>query len=272
LPVEGWKSLFDIATVVLLFLTFAAGAGVLFTGNIINRAQGEKLHKFDSDLTKAKSELAVQQERAAKAEANIGVAEQHAAEANTKAEGFRLDIAKANEASARAQAQVAGAAAEAAKATDRAAEATKAAEAEKIERLKLEAQIAPRRLTTEQMRAIASRCQKFKGRTVSVISYALDSEGAILGKQLIAVFGASGILVQDGTASSSPLGGFSIGIHVTGSDQELATLLRQTLSVDAQLGVAPPNSEGGGAQFEMRTGPSGPAPDATVLVGVKPIK
>jgi hypothetical protein len=41
---------------------------VLITGNVINERQGEKLRKFDSDLTGAKSELAIQQERAAKAE------------------------------------------------------------------------------------------------------------------------------------------------------------------------------------------------------------
>ena len=45
MSVEAWKSAFDIATVVLLFLTFAAGAGVLITGNIINKRQTGKLHQ-----------------------------------------------------------------------------------------------------------------------------------------------------------------------------------------------------------------------------------
>ena len=52
----------------LLFLTFAAGAGVLITGNIISKRQEEKLRTFDSDLTGAKSSLAIQQERAANAD------------------------------------------------------------------------------------------------------------------------------------------------------------------------------------------------------------
>jgi hypothetical protein len=55
MSVEGWKPLLDIAAVVLLFLTFSAGAGVLFTGNIINKRQEGKLHQFDVDLTGAKS-------------------------------------------------------------------------------------------------------------------------------------------------------------------------------------------------------------------------
>ena len=46
MPVEVWKSLFDWATVVLLFLTFAAGAGALWTGNIINAHQEEKLRNL----------------------------------------------------------------------------------------------------------------------------------------------------------------------------------------------------------------------------------
>jgi hypothetical protein len=58
--VEALKSAFDLAAVVLLFLTFAAGAAVLVTGNIINKRQEEKLRKFDGDLTTAKSELIAQ--------------------------------------------------------------------------------------------------------------------------------------------------------------------------------------------------------------------
>jgi hypothetical protein len=71
MSVEAWKSLFDVLTVVLLGLTFAAGAGVLITGNIINRRQEEKLRNFDVDLTAAKAGLAAQQERAAKAEEQL---------------------------------------------------------------------------------------------------------------------------------------------------------------------------------------------------------
>lgn len=117
MTVESWKSICDVLAVILLFLTFLAGAGVLFTGNIINGRQAQRLRTFDADLTAAKTELAAQQTRAAKAEGDIALATQHAAEADAKAEGFRLAIAKANEESAKAQSQVAGATAEAAKAS-----------------------------------------------------------------------------------------------------------------------------------------------------------
>lgn len=69
--VEGLKTIFDWAAVILLFLTFAAGFGVLVTGNIISKRQEGQLRQFDKDLTTAKSELARQQERAADADAKL---------------------------------------------------------------------------------------------------------------------------------------------------------------------------------------------------------
>lgn len=151
MSVEAWKSLFDVLTVVLLGLTFLAGAGVLFTGNIINRQQDEKLRQFDSALTLAKSDLSKQQERAAKAEAGVSLAEQDSAEANAKAEGFRLDIATANESAAKAQAQVAGAMAEAAKAN-----------------LELERLRTPRSLNDAQRARLGAVLRRFPGQQFSL--------------------------------------------------------------------------------------------------------
>ena len=81
MSVDSWKSVFDVAAVLLLFLTFIAGAGVLLTGNVINERQSKQLRAFDKDLTGAKIELA---------------------DVNAKAEGFRLEIAKATESAAEA--------------------------------------------------------------------------------------------------------------------------------------------------------------------------
>ncbi len=50
MTVEGMKTAFDWIGLVLLFLTFAAGAGVLITGNIINERQARKLEQFALDL------------------------------------------------------------------------------------------------------------------------------------------------------------------------------------------------------------------------------
>src|SRR6266481_5049267 len=69
MSVEALKSFFDVGTVILLFLTFTFGAGVLITGNIINSRQAAQLREFDRGLTSAKAELGKQQERAANADA-----------------------------------------------------------------------------------------------------------------------------------------------------------------------------------------------------------
>lgn len=62
--VEAWKSLFDIGTVVALFLAFAFGFGVWYTGDKINKRQAEKLRQFDKDLTDARTSLANAQKEA----------------------------------------------------------------------------------------------------------------------------------------------------------------------------------------------------------------
>jgi hypothetical protein len=95
MSVEGWKSLFDVAAVILLFFTFAAGAGALWTGRIINREQEKKLRDFDSELTGAKVFLAIQQERAAKADGRVA--------------GLELDVAGAKVALAEQQERAANA-------------------------------------------------------------------------------------------------------------------------------------------------------------------
>jgi hypothetical protein len=162
--VEGWKSIFDIATVALLFLTFAAGAGVLFTGNIINRRQDAQLKQFALNLTAAQTELGKQQERAAKAEGNIALADQHAAEANAKAEGFRLSIANANESASKAQAEVAGATAEAARANL------------ELARIKM-----PRSLNSVQQGRIANSLARFSGTNYAVVVFGDPESLALLG-------------------------------------------------------------------------------------------
>jgi hypothetical protein len=68
MSVEAWKTIFDIAAVVFVGLTFAAGAGAFIARDIINKRQAIQLRQFDKGLTDAKSELVTQQERAAIAE------------------------------------------------------------------------------------------------------------------------------------------------------------------------------------------------------------
>jgi len=68
MSLECWKAFFEIGGVIVLFLTFVSGAGVVLTSTRINARQAQKLKQFDRDLTGAKMELGRQQERAAEAD------------------------------------------------------------------------------------------------------------------------------------------------------------------------------------------------------------
>jgi len=162
--VEAWKSFFDAATVILLFLTFLAGAGVLLTGNVINRRQESKLHQFDKDLTIAKTGLAKQQERAATAEGLIALADQHAEEAKAKAEAFRLDIAKAN----------------------------KAAEDERMARVKLQEHVAWRTIPPAEIARIGSKLSAHQGIRINVGTLAGNEEAVSFSEDIANIIKAAG--------------------------------------------------------------------------------
>ena len=155
MTVESLKSFFDVGTVALLFLTFAFGAGVLVTGNIINKRQAVQLRKFDSDLTAARIELGRQQERAAHAE-------REAAEAKATADSFQLEISKANE--------------RAADANEKAAKANETAEREKLARIELEEKVSWRTLSKEQRQALISNLSVFAGQLADCSFLSNDME------------------------------------------------------------------------------------------------
>jgi hypothetical protein len=252
-------SSWNYASLALLLFTGVVAIGLFITqfftirkGGELAAAQSELLRLRDDELKK-----------------NLGEKDERIAGLNLQAESLKAEAEKAKEGIATAQMAAAKANADAAKAGERAAEANKAAEQEKIERLKLEAQIAPRRLTAAQQQAIALACSHFSGRSVRVVSYALDAEAGVLTKQIVAALKASGMNVQDGTASQMPLGGFALGVHVTSDEPDLVTGLSAILSSVGNLFVAPPNSPQGGGAYII-TGDPGPAPSVSILVGVKP--
>jgi len=160
--------------------------------------------------------------------------------------------------------------ADAARANAKAAEANKTAEDERVERVKLEAQVAPRRLSVAQEQAIATRCLPLRFTGVRVTSYALDAESAILAEQIVNTLRAAGVNVDDNTASVVSMGGFALGIHVTGTDAAAAAIIRQAISTETSLAVAPEGSPMPSAPT-MGTGNITPEP-VVVLIGVKPIK
>jgi hypothetical protein len=149
--------------------------------------------------------------------------------------------------------------------------ATVSAETEQLRRdnLELEAQIQPRRLTPKQRSSIAAALKPFVGRRVVVASYTLDVDGGMLAKQIIETLVAAGLSVTDNTASSMPLGGFSIGIWVSGQDQILVSALLLLLNAN---GLAASPGEESKQLASMSTGrdTSGGSSAASLLVGAKP--
>lgn len=160
------------------------------------------------------------------------------------------------------------------------------AESERLERVKLEAIVAPRSLSLEQQRKMATSCSKFRGRRAIVTSYGLDLEGIALGGQIIAILKSAGVDVVDSRASIVEVGAFEIGVRVRGpaSEQDFVSALGDALSSVGKLQVSINDSSpsGGGAVMPRQSGAGGfiygggvavPAgrPFVTVMVGIKPI-
>jgi hypothetical protein len=215
--------------------------------------------------------------RAANAEAVATSFEYQIADAGARVKMAEAQVASANAASKSAVAKVAAAQARVAEAEARAAEARSMAEAERLERIRLEALVAPRSLSLEQQRQIAEACRGFTGHRVLVSSYGLDGEGAVLGAQIITllrtVLGNDNVL--DDRASTVVVGGFELGVHVRGPDSERAFVSTLSAALSSIGGLqtfandTPPRGGagigGGGAAFPQGT------IYVSVMVGVKPI-
>jgi hypothetical protein len=149
----------------------------------------------------------------------------------------------------------------------------KATEDERSERLKLEAQIAPRRLTQQQKAKIAANCTHFKngfaGKRVKVVSYSLDTEGVVFSEQIVSSLRASGMVVDDDSMSVMPVGTLIMGISVFGSDSELAKDIANAIgSSGSPIAVSFSETDPTAGAIKFEYGES--APQATILVGVKP--
>lgn len=157
---------------------------------------------------------------------------------------------------------------EAAKANERAAEANMKAEQERLERVRLSTRVAPRFLGPEQKQAIIVSLKRFSGRQVTVVTYQQDVEAAVLAEQLIAALRQAGVSVEELTSRLFTVGGFRLGIHVSGpaNEQDFVEALSSSFANDGQL-----------ATHNNGTEPVVPVKMATlrdravlILVGAKP--
>jgi hypothetical protein len=178
-----------------------------------------------------------------RAEAQIAEAKKDSAIANQASNEAKKDAAIANQAS------------EALKLQSR--EVELALERERVSRLQLEAAVAPRTMTAEQRAAVVAAWRRFAGRHVSVSSYALDAEAALLGQQLIGGLRDAGLNVVEALTTVVPIGGLSLGVHVTaGADRALAHGLAEAIGQNTSTcgGVQPASASRGRSDGTRRVG------------------
>jgi hypothetical protein len=103
---------------------------------------------------------------------------------------------------------------------NKAQQALAKAEQDALERARLEAQVAPRRLTLEQQRAIANSCKRFAGRALTITSYQGDTEAMVLAEQIGAALQAGGLRIALNLGALSTTGELLIGVQVSGPNSK----------------------------------------------------
>jgi hypothetical protein len=185
---------------------------------IANAHAEEAKQIAEATAAEAQIRVAEARERTAQVEEKVATAYKAAKDAEAQARKFESVIATANA---------------------RAEEAKQIAERERLERVKLEAQVAPRRLDREQEKTIINSLSRFRGRSVAVVSYSLDVEGGVLAMQIISILRAAGILVEDSIAGLLTTGSFWTGVIVRGpaEEQDFVSALTTSLKTDGRLAV-----------------------------------
>src|SRR5271169_5883678 len=92
MSLELLKSIFEYGGVILLFLTFIFGAGVVITTNQINDRQAGELREFSKKLTDAQTELEKQKERAAIADGKVAGLQTAASDAKTAQQRVEIEL------------------------------------------------------------------------------------------------------------------------------------------------------------------------------------
>jgi hypothetical protein len=241
-----------------------------------NEAMVRSVKALD-DSTSAVTQSGIAQSTSAKAVSQSDTAVVQSGKALKEADSFEEDIKVAKQQAANAESHL--------------AEAVSMAKAEEAQLGKLAKEVEPRILTVEQQRSLIVELRKFSGRTVDVISYGLDGEGAALATQIISVLSLAGINVRDDRASTVVSGGFDFGVHVRGPEIEQPFVLEMgrlfsekgNLQVFLNTQSAPRAAIvgraaiGGSAALGGGSGPTtvGPSPTGSpviVQVGIKPVQ
>jgi hypothetical protein len=173
----------------------------------------------------------------------------------------------------------------AAQANERASNAEGVAEAERLERTRLEERISPRWLTLEEQKEIGRGCQII-GASIVVKSYADDSESFILADQISNALHNAGFKIDRQTGAVG-MGRPLIGINIVGPTEFALTIscLARHLR---DLGKLEVTINGPRPEFELRMiqgaltstgeyaktpiGPTAKGSNIVIAVGAKPLK
>jgi hypothetical protein len=132
------------------------------------------------------------------------------------------------------------------------------AEELRAENLKLEAQIAPRRLSPDNIAALKKAVRPFANRQVSIWSYGIDLEARILAKEILSALSNAQVPTVDRIGNMISSTEPRIGVIVSGPDDLLIqSLLKALKPVSAVRGPYTSDNE-----F--------PVP-AEIFVGIKPV-
>jgi hypothetical protein len=179
--------------------------------------------------------------------------------------GLSNSTAEAKKETARLSVEAETAKSEIAAANKKASEAQERTETERLLRIKLEQQVAPRRFGPENLKEASRKLAGLAGQPAHVTSYSLDLESGLFAGQIIECLKNAGLVVTDNRSSILPMGGFSIGVHISGSDkkavEEIALVLWAFSNAVVKIDAAPSPLQG----QDAATSP------ISILVGTKPI-
>lgn len=177
----------------------------------------------------------------------------------------------------------------------RAAEAEKELESEKLERIKLEASVSPRRLTVDAQKDIGRTCGSMytygSRKRIRIGSYGMDGEGSALAVQIGAGLNSARLYTEQDIGGIIVAGGFDTGVRISApsEDEQFAECLKSALTKIGGLTEVQVNPErhAGGTMMSGVTmsgsvvvggsgkiTPAAPLPPSSpveIFVGLKPI-
>jgi len=92
MSLEQWNTVLQFSSALLLGLTFAVGAGAIFTGYLIGKRQDERLAVTERDAAEANKQAALAGQGTASALAQAAAANERAAGLEAKAAQLQLDL------------------------------------------------------------------------------------------------------------------------------------------------------------------------------------